>query len=375
MRVEIDEKLYRHLKQCKHDIEKDLAELTKPPRRYYMRVNTALISIDELINRLRSRGMEIHRDEEVPEAVWVPVKGPFKVPHATKVIVAEKMAAESVMMGANLYAPGVLKVPQPVKPGDEVNVVAPDGTVVAYGIVETDPDTAARIGRGVIVRVLRSIWEAPKVRELPEYQQGLIYDQSLPSIYVGHLTRNLPITKVLDMNAAPGGKASHQAQLGRKVVAIDRPGKARKLLETENRLRLAIDVLAGDSRYVDRDLPRLAKWPDLVLVDPPCTDLGVRPKIIFHKRFSDAESTAKYQEQFLSTALRLTRRYVVYSTCTMTCIENEYIIKRMIRSGKARVVEVDVKRPSPGIDGLGYRFWPSIHDTPGFYIAVLEVTR
>jgi len=42
-------------------------------------------------------------------------------------------AAESVMLGANLYAPGVLKAPN-VKRGDEVNIVSPLGDVVGFGI-------------------------------------------------------------------------------------------------------------------------------------------------------------------------------------------------------------------------------------------------
>lgn len=371
----MDEKLLQHLRQCKPDIEEDIEALARPPRHYYMRVNTVLASPDEVIARLRTRGVEAYRDEEVPEAIWAPVKGPFKVPTANKVVVAEKFAAESVMMGANLYAPGILKVPQHIKPGDEVNVTAPNGEVVAYGIVETDPETAIRLRRGAVVKVLRSVWEAPKVRELPEYQQGLIYDQSLPSIYVGHLSKQLNAARVLDMNAAPGGKASHQAQLGRKVVAMDRPGKAPRILETEARLKLSIDVIPGDSRYVERDLPRLVKWPDLVLVDPPCTDLGVRPKAWLQKSLRDVVAAARYQEQFLETALKIARRYVIYSTCTMTCIENEYLVKKFVKRGRARLVELHAPRPAPGVDGVGYRFWPSIHDTPGFYIAVLEVSQ
>ena len=372
--MHIDEKLLHHLRHCKPDIEKDIEALTRPPRRYYMRVNTVLADPDEVVARLRARGIEAYRDEEIPEAIWAPVKGPFRVPTTSRIIIAEKFAAESVMMGANLYAPGILKVPQLVKPGDEVNVVAPNGEIVAYGVVETDPETAIKLRHGMVVRILRSVWEAPKVRELPEYQQGLIYDQALPSIYVGHLSKQLNASKVLDMNAAPGGKASHQAQLGRRVVAIDRPSKARKLIETEERLKVSMDVVPGDSRYVERDLPKLVKWPDLVLVDPPCTDLGVRPKAWLQKSFKDAVAAARYQEQFLEIALKISKKYVIYSTCTMTCIENEYLVRKFVKRGKARLVELYAPRPSPGIDGIGYRFWPSIHDTPGFYIAVLEVS-
>jgi 16S rRNA (cytosine967-C5)-methyltransferase len=106
----------------------------------------------------------------------------------------------------------------------------------------------------------------------------------------------------------------------------------------------------------------------VALVDPPCTDLGVRPKLYHKATLEAAKTLAKYQLQFLKTALKLAP-YVVYSTCTITYIENEEVI----RKAKAEPLDAGL---SIGAPGWGCpecrRFLPHIHNTPGFFIALVR---
>jgi 16S rRNA (cytosine967-C5)-methyltransferase len=368
--IEIDEGLYRHLLEYLSDSEIDalFRSITTPPPRYYIRVNTAKTTPQELLKRLNSRGISIYRDEFLDDALWTPVEGPFQIPDAKKKVVVDKKAAESVMLGADLYAPGVIKTDR-IKKGEEVNIVADNGKVVAYGVAMSDSEEIMKTRQGLFVKVEKSLYKTPKIRELPEYRDGLFYSQSLPAIAVGHVVRFLNAATAIDLNAAPGGKTTHLAQMGIRVVAVDRSRpKIAKMNSEITRLGLTayVDILLHDSRYLDRDFPRLKAH--VALVDPPCTDLGVRPKLYHKATLEAAKTLAKYQLQFLKTALKLAP-YVVYSTCTITYVENEEVI----RKAKAEPLDAGLTIGAPGWGCPECRrFLPHIHNTPGFFLALIR---
>lgn len=371
--VEIDRALYAHLLEYMPDSEIDamFRAIVKPPSRYYVRVNTVKISPGELAKRLSARGLEVYRDEHFEDALWMPVRGPFRIPSARKAVVVDKRAAESVMLGADLYAPGVVKT-DCVRQGEEVNVVSESGVVVAHGIAAMDSEEAVKLRRGLYIRVLHSLYKTPRIRDLPEYQAGMIYSQSLPAIAVGHAVRMAgvpPGSLIVDFNAAPGGKATHLAQMGYRVVAFDRSApKMAELKREVERLGLVemVDILLHDSRYVDRDFPRLTAGA--ALVDPPCTDIGVRPKIYHRVTLDAAKTLARYQLQFLRVAIKIAP-VVAYSTCTLTFIENEGVIKRV----RAEPLDAGLGVGAPGWGcNECRRFLPHVHDTPGFFIALLR---
>ncbi len=383
--IYLDYKLLKYLLEYWNESEIDnmFRAIKEPPRRYYVRVNTRLTTPDEVVRRLRRKGYDIHFDEHIPEAVWFKVEGPFKIPSARKVVVVDKFAAESVYVGAHVYAPGIVKA-RGVKAGDEVVVLAPNGEEIAYGIAEMSEDEIRKRRRGLAVRVLVTRYRAPSLRELEEYKQGLIYDQSIAAQWVAHILQPQIGEIVLDMNCAPGGKLTHFAQYSRYgvwVIGFDRSmPKVRETLEHVRRLRLDsnIDVLLHDSRYVDVDFSRLVGKIDKVLIDPPCTSLGVRPKIIDIKLYEDVEITFRYQLQFLKPAYKILKRggVLVYSTCTLTPMENEVVVEEATKLG-FEVEYVDIPCKYPGITHHEWcymvaRFLPHIHDhAPGFFIARL----
>ncbi len=382
--IYIDRELYHHF--LEHMREGELVRmfesLRRPPSRYYVRVNTTLIEPPTLVARLRGRGLEAHLDEYLDEAVWFPVKGPFKVPDVGRYVVADKYAAESVYMGANLYVPGIVRA-DGVRRGSEVTVLAPNGMAVAYGVAELDAEEMHIRGSGIAVRVIKSMYEAPRVRDLPEYAEGLIYDQSYPSMWVGAVTAKYSdgARIIVDMNAAPGGKLTHVAQLfpGPHIIGFDRPSKHRQLRETLRRLRMdhRADIFLADSRLADSLMPRIAGRVDIVIVDPPCSNLGVRPKLYERKDMRDVMALASYQQQFLRTAMRMVRKggIVAYSTCTLTELENELnVVSALLSSEGAHLLEADIP---VAVGGWGLdeaaRFHPHVQDTPGFFIAALTI--
>ena len=375
--IKIFNSLIRELGFCR--ILEILHKIRLPVRKYYVRINTFKTSAGELLDKLREKGLEVYSDLRIPDAVFFPVKGPFKIPIAKKSIIVDKFTAESVIQGADLYAPGVVRGDN-IKPGDEVTIYAPNGTPIAYGISVMSMRDILHKRRGLAVRNEVSIFKAPRVRSLKEYEEGLFYDQSLPAILVSHVLEPKKREKIVDLCASPGGKTTHIAQLTKglaKIYAIDRSlSKIRKIEENIARLGLkGIQTIIADSRKAHLIFP--SESIDKVLLDPPCSSLGVRPKIIDNKKFTDIVNLSRYQESFFRPAYKILKKggVLVYSTCTITIEENEGNIKKLTKLG-FELIEQPVYIGEPGL-GLGnysdlvQRFLPDRIDTPGYFIAKL----
>lgn len=355
-----------------------LDSLTKPAPRLYVRVNTYRVSVGEYLDLLRSYGFNFYVDEEVGEAIWAPVEGPFKINIYDKVVVVDKRAAESILMGSDLYTPGVLDA-KGVRRNDLVTIVSPRGVPVGSGVAVIDWDEARRVGKGLFVRVTEHIYRAPRISELPGIGE-LAYGQAITSMYVARLLNPNPGEVIVDMTAAPGGKVSHVAQLtgpNALIVAIDRPSKVSKLSETLTRMGLDwVKVIGGDSRYASELLGSLAGRVDAVLLDPPCTDIGVIPKVEDSKRYADALNMSEYQKQFIREAYRILKPggRLVYSTCTLTDVENEAVVEYALSIG-FELEDYDTKIYRGSLGDYGYVFTPHRDGTPGFFISLKLVKR
>ncbi len=352
----------------------------KPTSRLYLRVNTLYISPGELVDRLRSGGLEVYRDQYVPEAIYVPVRGPNRVRDTGVYIYVDRFAAESLMLGANLYAPGIIRMDD-FKRGEIATVKAPNGLIIANVEVIVDSSRARRMKHGLVAVNVNPLYRAPPIRDLPEYDQGLFYPQSLPAMITVHALDPKPGELVVDMNAAPGGKTSHIVQYTRgraRLVAFERNNrKALQVYSTLKRLRLYINalIIPMDSRYIDTATLLIGK-ADRVLIDPPCTGLGVRPKISIDKKCRDLINSYRYQRQFFTPAYRVLRRrgLLVYSTCTLTFMENEGNASYLVEMG---FEPVDLgwlpyaDRVYYG-DLVAYRFNPLNPVVNGYFISVFR---
>ncbi|MEM1538735.1 MAG: RsmB/NOP family class I SAM-dependent RNA methyltransferase [Candidatus Nezhaarchaeales archaeon] len=355
--------------------------LGRPCRRYTLRVNTLRVKPEALIGRLQSRGLTAYEHEALEESIYFLTEGPFTLPEAKKVVVADKYAAESVMQGAQLYAPGVL-LATGVGKGDEVLVSDRYGHRVAFGVAQMDESEILTRRRGLAVKTVLSLYKAPSILELEEYEQGLVFEQSLPAMLTSRILEPKPGETIIDMCAAPGGKTSHIAQLMKnegKIVAVDRSRRRLASLEGNMR-RLGVNIvipIQRDARYLHLDLPSLKA--DRVLVDPPCSTLGVRPKLYDLKTLKHIKAAAEYQKQFLKAAYELVKPngVIVYSTCTLTPQENEEVIRYFLTSFKVELEEQPLTLGCKGLLGEAWsgklqRFYPDLHDTPGYFIARLR---
>eukprot|EP00658_Telonema_sp_P-2_P002006 TRINITY_DN10757_c0_g1_i1.p1 TRINITY_DN10757_c0_g1~~TRINITY_DN10757_c0_g1_i1.p1 ORF type:complete len:326 (+),score=73.40 TRINITY_DN10757_c0_g1_i1:116-1093(+) len=250
---------------------------------------------------------------------------------------------------------------------------------------------------------------------------GLCYAQSLPSAVVAHVLDPQPGERVLDLCAAPGSKSSHIATLMKDqgtLYSFDRSkNKVAKLASVAAELGITImhphkqDSLKYSS-YIQENRtdnrptasstaegePRKKKQKpqpsglvleresfDRILVDPPCSALGLRPRLKIEISKEELDGHAIHQRNFLRAAMMLLKvgGTMVFSTCTMHPQENEANVRWLLDTFEGLVLE----EANPRVGGVGLvaedllteheasrvqRFDPGDEesgDPPGFFIA------
>lgn len=357
-----------------------LESLGAPPRRYAVRVNTLRGDGYEVIDYFNGIGAECRIHESIEEAAMISVEGPFEVDASGNSITAKKHAAESVMLGSNLYLPGVMRM-QRVKVGDSVRIEDPRGHLVGSGVSKIH--SGMRGTDGIAVGTVQSKYKLPPIRETHLFSEGKLQEQSLPAILTSRVLDPQPGETIVDMCAAPGGKTAHIAQLQcdrGKVLAFEHsPKRIEKMKKELERLGIrSVVVERADSRFLDKDFPTLRA--DRVLVDPPCTALGVRPKLYEEATAAEVFSSAAFQKQFLRTAARIVKPggIIVYSTCTLTLQENEDMVRFAVDELGLEPEDPHFRVSGAG-SGTGFseciRFDPDVCEAPGYFIAKLRRVR
>ena len=358
-----------------------LEALPKPVKMYYVRCNTIKISPDDLLKRLKARGLEVSRHPAVPEALGIQVEGPFEVTNVNRRVWVDKLTAESVLQGANVYAPGIIDTGL-LHPGDRVTVLSEMDDVLGTGEAVMSTNDILTFRKGLAVKLVERRYRSPQIRDMTEFTEGLLYPQSLAAMITSRILDPKEDECIVDLNCSPGGKLSHMSQLLSNrgwVLGIDRNAeKVERARQTLTRLGCSnVTLTIHDSRYVSEDLPDLKA--DRVLVDPPCSALGLRPKIFDATQHAKVTALADYQKQFLKSAAKIVKPggVVVYSVCTFTLQECEEAVEFAERECGLRVVEQvpfigsrDLRK-TPKSTVSCQRFDP-LTDEIGYFIAKFE---
>ncbi|HEX3316625.1 MAG TPA: 16S rRNA (cytosine(967)-C(5))-methyltransferase RsmB [Solirubrobacteraceae bacterium] len=185
------------------------------------------------------------------------------------------------------------------------------------------------------------VLDAPfDLRGSPLWDRGAAWPQARAAMAVARVVGPRPGERVLDLCAAPGGKAIHLAALSgdeAEVVAVEQhEGRARALRTTAARLHarsVRVDV-------ADAALPRADGPFDRVLVDPPCSGLGTlsaHPDLRWRMTPERVDALAALQARIAAAAGAATAPggVLVYATCTLSAQENEAVIAELTRSNPA----------------------------------------
>ena len=233
-----------------------------------------------------------------------------------------------------------------------------------------------------VVRLNRRKPEAARVKgapdpELPDalhvervdeaaLEEGLVWPQTRGSQLAGLAVGAREGERTLDLCAAPGGKAT---QLAGEVVAVEKhPGRARQLEENCERLGATnVTVVSADAL----DLPAELTGFDRVLVDAPCSGLGVlnsRADLRWRAR-----PLPQLQRDLLRVAAERVRPggTVLYSVCTLSAEENEDVVDAAGLAPESLADEWPQFRHPARPEFL--LTLPHRHRTSGFFIARLRV--
>ena len=116
---------------------------------------------------------------------------------------------------------------------------------------------------------------------------------------------------------------------------------------------------------------------DLVLVDAPCSGLGVIRKKpdIRYKDPAPLEGLPEIQKAILDNAQRYVRPggVLLYSTCTVLCRENEQVAEDFLaRHPDFKGEDFTLPGAIGASEGGMLTLWPHLHGTDGFFICKLR---
>ena len=198
-----------------------------------------------------------------------------------------------------------------------------EGALALMRAQNEPPETVVRLVRGELdgeETEIPGAWRVPRVDERA-LADGRIWPQSRGSQLAGLCVGSLAGERVLDLCAAPGGKAT---MLAGEVVAVEaNEARARELEENARRLGATnVRVVHADGR----DLPPELTGFDRALVDAPCSGLGVlaaRPDLRWR-----SSPLPELQLELLRAAAERVRPggTIVYSVCTVNADESEAVV-------------------------------------------------
>jgi 16S rRNA (cytosine967-C5)-methyltransferase len=173
-----------------------------------------------------------------------------------------------------------------------------------------------------------------RIGQMELFRQGFFTIQDESAILPCLLLAPQPGERVIDLCAAPGGKTTAMAEMMKnegEILAIDKYETKLSFVKAAcDRLSLrnvtlqAVDAATMESEQADR-----------VLLDAPCTGLGVltkKPDIKWKRDISDVLKLARTQSELLENAARLVKPggVLVYSTCTTEPEENGDLARQFL---------------------------------------------
>jgi 16S rRNA (cytosine967-C5)-methyltransferase len=248
-----------------------------------------------------------------------------------------------------------------------------DGTPQAAALKHSYPDWVAEAwweewGAETAIALMEAQNEPPE-RVLREPTGELLapWPQSRGSQLAGAAVGAHAGERILDLCAAPGGKATQLAATGADVVAVEKhAGRARELEENAAGLGARLQVVNADALELPDDLGGF----DRVLVDAPCSGLGVlnsRPDLRWR-----ANPLPGLQLDLLRVAAERVRPggSITYSVCTIHRPENEDVADALgLPSDDLGAEFPEFAHPRrPGF----LLTLPHVHGTSGFFVARLR---
>lgn len=221
---------------------------------------------------------------------------------------------------------------------------------------------------------------------MESFQSGLFQVQDISSMLVSEVANVKSGDYIIDVCAAPGGKALHLAD------KLDGTGMVEARDLTEYKISLIeeniersqmhnIKAVKWDATILDGDAIETA---DIVIADLPCSGLGVLGKktdLKYRITPESLEELKNLQREILSQVHQYIKPegVLLYSTCTIHKAENEdnaiFVIEELgMNPVDIRPYLCDELKPFVTENG-GLQLLPGIHHSDGFYIAAFQKNK
>ncbi len=204
------------------------------------------------------------------------------------------------------------------------------------------------------------------ISHLPGYEEGAFTVQDLSSVLAVKALRLQKGEHVLDCCAAPGGKSLLAAELvGEEGHVLSRDLTERKVSRIqENALRCHCRNLETQVQDALEETPELREGMDALILDLPCSGLGILGKkrdIKYRVQEEDLKELAELQREILQTCHVYVKPggRMLYSTCTIDPAENEEQAAWIEQQLPFRMLEQR-------------QFLPDEGEWDGFYYAVFQ---
>lgn len=199
------------------------------------------------------------------------------------------------------------------------------------------------------------------------FQNGWFEVQDASSQEVAYFMDLAPGMRVIDACAGGGGKSLHMAALMQnkgRIISLDI--FEWKLKELSRRAKRA-GVSIIETRLIEssKTIKRLAEQADRVLIDAPCSGIGVlkrNPDIKWKLSAESIDSIRAEQAKIISDYCVMVKKggKLIYATCSILPSENEKIVDKFL-SEHPNFKKVKEKKILPSESGFD-----------GFYMAMME---
>ena len=200
----------------------------------------------------------------------------------------------------------------------------------------------------------------------PLYQAGLYYLQEPSAMASVELLKPVPGDKVLDLCAAPGGKAAQIAgHLQNEGVLVANDASATRCKALVKNLTLCGVKNAVILKETPKRLAaRFGGFFNKILVDAPCSGEGMfrrDPDAVKSWTVNKLDTCVLLQREILhhAASMLMPGGKMVYSTCTFNTSENEEIVVEFLRNHQEFEIEkIEIEKIETGPIGFAHGFFP-----------------
>jgi len=252
----------------------------------------------------------------------------------------------------------------------------------AEGLVNALKNEGVEASPGRYVSDAVIIKSQVSVTRLKAFRNGLFQVQDESSMLPAAVLAPQPGEKVLDACSAPGGKATHMAQMMQNkglITAMDIHEHKLKLIE-DAAGRLGTDIIRTELHDAAIPVPQHEGAYDRVLLDAPCSGLGIirrKPDIKWARDNRDIGSITGLQRRLIDSVSKAVKPggVMVYSTCTLLPEENECIVRDFLNNNDEFYEDDITAYLPPGLAkharGGMIQVYPNRDGIDGFFVARL----